>query len=276
MILVTGANGNVGGELVKQLAGADRPVRALVRGNSRSALPANVELVSGDLDQPESLAACLTGVRGVFLLEGFRDMPGVLAAMHQAHVEHVVLLSSRSVVGGSPSNAVVRMHLLSEAAVRESGVPWTILQPSGFMSNALRWLPQMQAGDVIRAPFGDVPVAAIDPADIASVAAAALTTDGHASRSYVLSGPQALLPADQVAVLARVLDRDLRFDGLSNPEARAELSKSTPPEYVDAFFRFFVDGEFDDSPVVPTVKEITGRRPGTFEQWTRAHLEAFR
>jgi uncharacterized protein YbjT (DUF2867 family) len=144
------------------------------------------------------------------------------------------------------------------------------------MSNALRWLPQIQAGNVIRAPFGDVPIAAIDPADIASVAAAALTSDGHTSRSYELSGPQPMLPADQVDVLARVLGKDLRFEGLTNPQARDELSKSASPEFVDAFFRFFVDGEFDDSTVVPTMKDVTGRDPRTFEQWVRAHADDLR
>jgi uncharacterized protein YbjT (DUF2867 family) len=276
MILVTGANGNVGSELVNQLVGANQPVRVLVRSSSRSALPPHVEIVTGDLDNPESLSDALTGVRGVFLLEGFRDMPGLLAALRRASVEHVVLLSSRSVEGGNPANAIVRMHLTSEAAVRESGVAWTMLRPSGFMSNALQWRPQMRTGGVIRGPFGDVPIAAIDPADIASVALAALTSDGHASHSYALSGPRAMRPAEQVGVLAQVLGRALRFEGLSNAEAREELSKSSPAEFVDAFFRFFVDGEFDDSIVLPTVEEITGRPARPFETWALAHADAFR
>jgi uncharacterized protein YbjT (DUF2867 family) len=275
MILVTGANGNVGSELVKQLVGANQPVRVLVRSGSRSALPPHVEIVTGDLDHPESLSDALTGVRGVFLLEGFQDMPGLLAALHRASVEHVVLLSSRSIEGGHPDNAIVRMHLRSEAAVRESGVPWTMLRPSGFMSNALQWRPQIRTGGVIRGPFGDVPIAAIDPADIASVALAALTSDGHASRSYALSGPRAMLPAEQVGVLAQVLGKPLRFEGLSNVEAREELSKSTPAEFVDAFFRFFVDGEFDDSIVLPTVEELTSRPARTFDEWALAYADAF-
>jgi uncharacterized protein YbjT (DUF2867 family) len=214
----------------------------------------------------------------VFLLEGFRDMPGLLAALQRADVQHVVLLSSRSVVGGYPSNAIVRMHMQSESAVRDSGVPWTILRPSGFMSNALRWLPQLRTGDLITGPFGDVPIAAIDPADIASVAALALTSAGHTSQSYGLSGPRALLPAEQVGVLARVLGRpNLRFAGLTNAQARADLvEKSTPADFVDAFFRFFVDGEFDDSRVLPTVADLTGQPPRTFEQWATAHADAFR
>jgi len=276
MILVTGATGNVGGALVRQLVGSNQRARALVRNRAEGVLPAGVESVVGDLNRPESLSAALMGVRGVFLLGGYQDMPEALAEIRRAGVERVVLLSSRSVVGGNPSNAIVSMWMASEDAVRSSGVSWTILRPSGFMSNALRWAPQIRAGDVVRAPFADAPIAAIDPYDIAAVAAVALTSEGHESRSYLLTGPEALLPADQVRTLAAVLGRDLRFEGQSGSEAREEMSKSFPANFVDALFRFFAEGEFDDSQVLPTVYEITGRRPRDFEQWARAHVDAFR
>jgi uncharacterized protein YbjT (DUF2867 family) len=276
MILVTGAMGNVGGEVVRALVEAGHQVRALVRRLNQSALPAGVEGVVGDLNRPETLSAALVGVRGVFLLSGYQNMPGVLAEMRRAKVEQIVLLSSGCVVGGSMSNAIARYNILSEAAVRESGVPWTILRPSGFMSNASQWIPQLRAGDVVRAPWGDVRIAAIDPSDIAAVAAVALTNSGHEGQSYRLTGPESLLPADEVRVLAKILGRDLRFEGQSDAEARAEMSRAMPAEYVDAFFRFFSDGEYDDSQVLPTVQDITGRRPHTFEQWLLAHAEAFR
>ncbi|HEU0184733.1 MAG TPA: NAD(P)H-binding protein [Blastocatellia bacterium] len=274
MILVTGATGNVGGELVRQLAAANQQARALVR--TRAALPPGVETVIGDLNQPESLSAALIGVRSVFLLGGYQDIRGTLAEIRRAGAERVVLLSSRSVVGGNPSNAIVDMWMTSEEAVRSSGVSWTILRPSGFMSNALRWAPQIRAGDVVRAPFADAPIAAIDPYDIAAVAAAALTHVGRSSSSYILTGPEPLLPADQVRILAAELGRDLRFQRQADDEAREEMSKSFGVSFVDAFFRFFAEGEFDDSQVLPTVHEIAGRRPRSFEQWAKAHADSFR
>jgi len=103
----------------------------------------------------------------------------------------------------------------------------------------------------------------------------ALTTEGHESRSYALSGPEAQLPAKQVEILAKVLGRDLRFEAQPDDEARAELGRSAPAGFVDAFFRFFVKGEFDDAVVLATVKEVTGQAPRTFEQWARAHLGDF-
>jgi uncharacterized protein YbjT (DUF2867 family) len=276
MILVTGATGNVGEEVVRALTEAGHQVRALVRRPNQSLLPLGVEKVVGDLNRPETLSAALVGVQGVFLLSGYQDMPGLLAQMRRAGVKQVVLLSSGCVVSGSMSNAIARYNILSEAAVRESGVPWTILHPSGFMSNALRWMPQLRTSDVVRAPWSDVRIAAIDPFDIAAVAAVALTASGHEGQSYRLTGPESLLPADEVRVLAKVLGRDLRFEGQSDAEARAEMSRTMPAEYVEAFFRFFSEGEYDDSQVLPTVENLTGKRPRTFEQWVLAHAEAFK
>ncbi|MGF6884781.1 uncharacterized protein YbjT (DUF2867 family) [Nocardia sp. GAS34] len=276
MILVTGASGNVGGALVEQLAAAKRPVRALVREPGGAAVPPGVQIVEGDLNRPDSLSDAFTGVTGLFLLGGFADMPAVLARARAAGVEHVVLLSSRSVVGGRPDNAVVGMHLTGETAVRESGIDWTFLRPSGFMSNTFEWTQQLREGDVVRAPFAEVPIAAIDPRDIAAVAATVLIAAEHYGHSYALSGPTALLPEDRLAILAETLGRPLRFEAQPDDEARAEMSRTTPARYVDAFFRFFVDGEFDDSAVLPAVRDLTGRRPHTFEEWALHHASAFR
>jgi uncharacterized protein YbjT (DUF2867 family) len=286
MYLVAGATGNVGGELVRILAGAGERVRALSRAGRRDGLPAGVEAVAGDLDQPESLADALAGVRGMFLLAGYQDMPGLLDTVRRAGVERVVLLSGGSAEIGDINNAISAYMIRSETAVKDSGVPWTILRPRGFMSNTFQWLPQLRAGDLVRAPFAGVRAAVIDPHDIAAVAAEALRADGqrtdeqrtdeHQGRIYDLTGPESLLPADRVAVLARVLGRDLRFEGQSNDEARVEMSAAMPARYVKAFFEFYVEGTLDDSTVLPTVQEVLGRPPRTFEQWAVAHADEFR
>ena len=276
MILVTGATGNVGRALVRQLAEDDEEVAALIRRDEdRARLPSGVHGVVGDLNRPQPWAPTLSGVRAAHLLAGYDGLDELLAAMRDAGVERVTLQSSSSVPAGDMTNAVARYHILSEQAVRDSGVAWTFIQPNSFMTNALRWLPQLRAGDTIRLPFANVPIATIDPADIAAVAAAALTTDRHEGRSYRLSGPESLLPAEQVAILAKVLGRDLRFEAQSDEEAHAEMSASMPAEYVDAFFSFFVEGTIDESTVLPTIEEVLGRPPGRFEDWARAHAGAF-
>jgi uncharacterized protein YbjT (DUF2867 family) len=274
MILVTGATGNVGSQLVAKLVARGEPVRAVVRDPATAGL-SGVEIVQADLESPESLTPALDGTRNAFLLGGWSNMPEILRRMQRASVERVVLLTSRCVVGGHPDNPVTRMWLDAEAAVRDSGIPWTVLRPSGYQSNALRWLPQLQAGEVVRAPWPDVATAAIDPADIASVAATVLTEPGHEGAAYTLSGPKALTPADQIATLAHVLGRPLRYQPISDEEARREMAETTPAAYIDAFFRFYSEGEFDDSSVIDTVSRITGCHPRTFEQWARAHASAF-
>jgi uncharacterized protein YbjT (DUF2867 family) len=276
LILVTGATGNAGGAVVRALVNSGEQVRALVRDVHRAPLPRGVEAVAGDLNEPGTLAAHLEGVTAAFLLSGYEGLEQTLANMRRAGVERVVLLSSSAAPAGDLTNAVARYHILSERAVRASGLGWTFLQPNTFMTNTFQWLPQLRQGNVIRAPFADVSVATIDPDDIGAVAAVALTSDANDGRALRLSGPESLSPAKRVAILAQVLGLELRFEAQSNEEARAEMDASMPAEYVDAFFRFFVDGDLDESAVLPTVQEVTGRAPRSFEAWARAHADAFR
>jgi uncharacterized protein YbjT (DUF2867 family) len=275
VILVTGATGNAGGAVVRALLEHGEKVRALVRTET-AALPDEAQRAVGDLNEPESVDPALAGVEGVFLLSGYRDMPGLLERMRAAGVERVVLLSGGAAVASKLDNAISSYMVGSEDAVQTSEVAWTILRPCAFMSNALRWVAQLRAGDVVTAPFAQVANAVIDPDDIARVAVQALTSDGHAGSAYRLTGPESLLPADQVRVLGTALRRDLRLEAQSDEDARSEMRANMPAEYVEAFFSFYVDGTLDESRVLPTVEEITGRPPQTFEQWARRHAEAFR
>jgi uncharacterized protein YbjT (DUF2867 family) len=275
MILVTGASGNVGGELVRALAAMGAPVRALTRDDTPRSFPPGVQQVVGDLNKPESMRPALDGAEAVFLYPGYQDMAGTLAEARQAGVARVVMLSGSSAASGDMSNAVSRYMIESEAAVRDSGLTWTMVRSFGFMSNTLQWVPQLRAGDLVRAPFAGVAVAVIDPFDIAAVAAAALTSPAHQGRVYTVSGPEALRPADRARILGQVLGRDLRFEGQPDDEARAEMSASMPAAYVDAFFDFYVTGTLDESRPQPDVRDVTGRDPRTFRQWAHAHAAAF-
>ncbi|GAA1360247.1 NAD(P)H-binding protein [Streptomyces beijiangensis] len=263
MILVTGATGNVGSEVVRILTAAGEEVRPFSRATG------------GELNDPKSVASQLDGVSAVFLLPGFENFAATLAEIRAAGVERVVMLSSSSVPGGDLKNAVSRYMIESEVTVRESGLPWTFLRPNAFMSNTLRWLPQLRAGDVVRDAFPSVRVATIDPYDIAAIAALALTGPEYEGHAFALSGPDSLLPADRLRILGEVLGRDLTFVGLSDDEARVEMEAAMPQQYVDAFFSFYVEGTLDESPVLQTVKNLTGREPRSFRQWAENRAEAF-
>jgi uncharacterized protein YbjT (DUF2867 family) len=275
MIVVTGATGNVGSEVLRALTRAGERVRALVRDATRAELPAGVEAVEGDLDEPESLIPVLVHASAVFLLPGYGNMPGVLAAIRDAGAERVVLLSGTSAASGDTSNAVTAYMLSSEAAVHDSGVPWVILRSYGMMSNTLRWKDQLARGDVVREPFANVPIAMVDPYDLGEVAARALATGEHEGRTYLVSGPEAIMAADRVRILGRVLGRDLWLNAQSNDEARSQMQATMPAEYVDAFFDFYVAGSLDESQPHPTVQDVLGRAPRSFEDWARAHADAF-
>ncbi len=272
MILVTGATGNVGREVVVALAKRAQPVRALVRHAVEAGFPDEVEVVAGDLTDPPSTRQALKGVDGVFLLPGY---PGMAEAARTAGVQRIVQLSGGSAGSGDMSNAVTRYMSASETEVRATGLQWTFVRPNAYMSNALGWVSQSRRGNTIRLPFADVPIACVDPADVAAVAATALVEDGHHGMIHRLTGPQALRPAEQVATLADVLDRPLRFEAQSNGEARRAMLATTPAEYVGAFFDFYVNGAIDETTVRPTVCDVTGREPTTFRAWVTRHAARF-
>jgi uncharacterized protein YbjT (DUF2867 family) len=275
VILVTGATGNVGTEVARAVAAAGHPVRALTRDPAAARLPAGVAPVQGDLNEPGTLGGAFDGVSAVFLLAGYPDAPGLLARMADAGVRRVVLLSSGAVVGGNLDNYVVRFNVVSEAAVRDSALTWTVLRPSGFMSNALRWRPQLNDGDTVREPFADLPVAVIDLFDIGAVAARALTEQEHAGRSYRLTGPAPLLPAERLAILGQVLGRDLRLLPQSDQDARSAMSAAMPAPMVEAFFEFSRGGTYLDDQVTGTTADLLGRAPRTFHDWARTHAGDF-
>ncbi|MFF7934504.1 NAD(P)H-binding protein [Streptomyces sp. NPDC007940] len=236
MYLVTGATGNVGAELVRALAESGERVRAVSRSGRGEGLPAGVEAVASDLNRPESVRAALEGVRGLFLMPGYDGQRQILADARAAGVRRVVLLSGLSAGTGDRSNAVAGYLLAAEDDVRDSGLAWTIVRPTSFMTNALRLADGIREGDTVRVPFPDVRTTDIDPYDIAQVALRGLLSEEFAGRVLEVTGPEALLPADRVRILGEVLGRDLRAVGLEHEEARAEMEASgMPKSYVDAF-----------------------------------------
>jgi len=271
MIVVTGATGNVGREVVRHLVEAGEPVRAVTRDPATVRSP-GVTAVAGDLTDPSTLAPALTDATALFLLSGYS--PEIFTVAREAGVRRVALLSGGSAETGDRANAVARYMIETEEALRASGLAWTMVRPRMFMTNALQWVDQIKAG-VVRAPWPDAPSAVVDPADIAAVAAKALLSADHEGREYAMTGPEALRPGDRVRILAEVLGRDIRYEPQPDDEARVEMSARMPVEYVDAFFDFYSDGKLDEATVFPTVEAVTGRPSRTFAEWVRANAGRF-
>lgn len=279
LTVVTGATGNVGGSLVTALVSRGMPVRAVVRSEADAARFSgdDVQTAVGDLNQASSLASALEGAQALFLLPGYADMPSLYAAAREAGVGHVVQLSGVSAGSGDMSNAVTEYMVRSEQAAEESKLPYTVVRPSAFMTNALRWAGQVRAGDTVTLPFPSVATACLDPADLAAVIAAVIADpDRYAGKVLLPTGPEALLPRDQVAILSGVLDRPLRFEGLTDEQARESMAaEGTPQKYIDAFLDFYANGSLDESPVRTTVADVTGSEPRTFAAWAADNAAAF-
>lgn len=280
MILVTGATGAVGSEVVAQLVAAGADVRALTRDASRAKFDPRVEVAIGDMDQVDTLVPAMEGVDRVFMLSPSHHAPShdanTVKAAQDAEVKHLVKISGLGTIDGSP-DAITQWHIGGERAVKESGIPWTILQPGEFMSNTLWWSWGIKGEGVVREHGGDKKQALIDPRDIAAAAVKVLTSDGHEGKSYPLTGPEALTPQERMEKVAAALGRQLNFIELSESEARDNwLMLGAPAELIDAVLEILRDDTGRWARVYPTVQELTGREPYSFDQWLSDNLAAFR
>ncbi|MFI5661885.1 NAD(P)H-binding protein [Streptomyces sp. NPDC051684] len=279
MILVTGATGVAGREVLAALSG--HPVRALVRDPAKArALPPGAEAAIGDYADGASLRAALQGVTSAFLVTNrvtHDDDGAFLAAAREAGVRRVVKLSAASVTDAEAVDAITRWQRATEEALRASGLGWTVLRPRAFMSNTLAWTSEVRTGRTVRvlAPTGRN--ACVDPRDIAEVAALALTRDGHDRRAYTLTGPRPLTPVEQAAELASQLGRPVAVEELPAADARERWGRRHPGPVVEALIesasRQGRDAKVAVDPALPT---LLARPARSYRTWVADHLDAFR
>ncbi|MFD8975594.1 MULTISPECIES: NAD(P)H-binding protein [unclassified Streptomyces] len=276
MILVTGATGNIGSALLKELhAYGAGPLRGLTRDAARAVFPEGVEVVEGDFADPASLKPALEGVRALFLVSRLGPDAEVLQAARHAGVEHVVLVSSIT-VQSHPHLGPAAENLAVERLLKESGIDWTILRPTQFASNALMWAASIRERDTVRAPYADTALPTIHPADIASVARVALTEPGHQGRTYALTGPEPVTARQQTVAISEALGRDVPFAEISRQEARAPMVAVFGEEAADAVLDV-TGGDVNDEllTVRDTVSQITGTPARPFRQWASENAAAF-
>ncbi|WP_327089279.1 NAD(P)H-binding protein [Nonomuraea sp. NBC_01738] len=264
MILVTGATGRVGGQVVRQLAGVDG-VRALVRDPGRADLP--VEAVRGDLSDPASLDAALDGVDKVFLVWPTLKADHAMAETVKRFAgRHVVYFSAATAGADDPINA---SHGEMERLLRESGADWTFLRITGLAANDLKWADSVRNEGVVREPFAGWARSHVHEADLAAAAVRTLTEDGHAGKTYLLTGPQALTPPERVAVIADVLGRAVRFEESSPEEVRRQYEAIFGPELAAALVGKGMDGTRE--PVTSTIEQLTGHPARNYREWVAEH-----
>jgi len=277
-ILITGATGTVGRQVVSQMVDAGTAVRALVRDTTSAALPDGVELVRGDLSDPSSLNEALDGVAAVFLVWPFTSpqaaadtAPGVVE-MIAAQAHRIVYLSA-----DAAAKQPERFWKTLERLIEQSAAEWTFLRPTGFAKNTLMWADQIRTDGVVRWPYPAAARSLIHEADIAAVAVRALTDDGHTSKTYVLTGPEALTQTDQVHAIGEAIGRPLRFEEISRDQARPGLVAAIGDEaFADSALDTWAGFVAQPERVTTTVQEITGRPARTLRHWAADHADDFR
>lgn len=276
-ILVTGTTGNVGRELVARLTDRGARPRCLVRrpGDAPDGVPA----VVGDLTDPTSLRAALDGIDVVFVIWPLLETAAAdaLAVELAAASPHVVYLSSTAIRDGAArqSDPIVRVHAEMEALLRTAVDRLTVVRSDTLASNARGWAAQVRAANLVTGP--DIaPTAVVDERDVAdAVARILLGRPDGSDDPYLLTGPEVLGRADQVAILGAALGRELRFEAVPVEVARERmLADGRPAHLVDALLAASRHRPASTL-VTDQVERLTGRPARGFGQWAADHAAEY-
>jgi (4-alkanoyl-5-oxo-2,5-dihydrofuran-3-yl)methyl phosphate reductase len=281
MILITGATGNIGSQLVNQLVTKGEPVRVISRDEKKvSHLDPAVQRVIGDRHDPSLVRKAAQGADKVFMLAVLFDKNHeadrlLIEEAKQAGAGQIIMISSGTV--RIETNAIGRLHREKEELIGQSGISWTFLRPGGFMSNSLQWADTIKSQSKVFNPMGKGKTAPISPYDIARVAAVALTCPGHEGKAYDLTGAELLSTPEQVEILSKVIGKPI--DCVDIPvEVAAEraIAAGLPHALVKSLAELWVQvrkeaGGFQTN----EVERLTGQTAQTFETWCREHRSAF-
>jgi len=285
MILVTGATGLTGSELVRRLSANGVPVRALVRSREKAgplaSLP-GVEIVPGDMAEPETLREALEGVDRAMLISSsdstmLEVQASFIDAACDAGVKHVVKLSG--IIPDIHSKfRFARMHGEAEKKLEDSGMDWTHLRAGEFMQAYFRQVPSIVNRGILALPMEDASIASIDAADIARVAADVLTGDGHEGKIYPITGPESLTMAEVAERLSRVTGTRVRYVNIAPEEAKkAQLAAGLDPYLVDGLVELFAERrQGKESKAWDTIERVFGWRPTSFEEFAQRNAAVFR
>jgi uncharacterized protein YbjT (DUF2867 family) len=280
-ILVTGATGHIGSEVVSQLRGTGCRLRAMSRNPRAARLSPDVELVCGDLSAPDTLDACLDGMDSVFLV-WMAPLAAAAPAIERiaGHTRQVVLLTSPHRTPHpffQQPNGLRAVHAGVEELIQASGLRWTFLRPGPFAINCRGWwAPQLRTGNVVRWFYADAETAPVHERDIAAVAVRALCDAGHDGREHVLTGPASLTQREQLGILGDAIGRPLSFEELSRESAREQMLKMMfPPPIADMLLDAYAAAVGRPALVTSDVLDVTGASSRSFRDWASDHAADF-
>lgn len=280
-ILVTGATGNVGSQVVQQLIAAGITPRVAVRSLKKAdALKqAGAEPVEMDLDKPETVQPAFEGIDKVFLVSPFVPNMVQLAAIlveaaKKANLKQVVRLSALS----QPGTTLSKWHGDVEKMIGDSGIPFTFLRPNGFMQNFVNSMADtIKTQNAFYMPIGDGKVSLVDTRDLAAVAVAALTNTGHEGKAYEITGPEALSNQQAASILSQVLGRTINYVDVPEDAARQGMQSAGMPDViVNALLELYTSYKAGQAATVsPVIEQVTGKKPISFEQFAKDYASGF-
>ncbi len=281
-ILVTGATGTVGRDVVKLLSKKGAVVRAGVRdqAKARPRFDDDIALATFDFENEGSFAGALDGVAKVFLLPPLLPNQveltnGFVDAAKRAGIRHIVKLSVIGVDDGTKATPI-EWHAANEQHIRESGLAFTFLRPNSFMQNFITYFPPRDGA--IYLPWGTGTASFVDTRDVGSVAAEVLTSDGHEEKTYTLTGPAALGIADVARILSEAAGREFKYVDVPEGAARDGMLQAGMPKWlVEAVMDLHaVNKQNRWSAVTADIEKVAGNPPTDFAQFARDHAEKFR
>jgi len=283
LILVTGATGTIGSQVVEQLLARGCAVRVLTRDAAKAArLGEKVEVVLGELGRQETLDPAFSGVVSAFVLSSNQGGPNAawesnaFQAAKRAGVRHIVKLSGRGTDSYNAGSLLGVQQLQSETELRALGVRWTILRPGFFASNFLNDFPVAKLGG-LSLPAGDGKDCPIDPRDVGAAAAEVLMTPGHDGKTYELTGPDLLSYGEMVGEISRAVGQPLHYADVPPPDFRATMVSFGAPEPVaDALVQYFTAVKAGSLTVAPDFAKLMGRPSRSFSDFVKDNAAAFR
>lgn len=284
MILVTGATGNIGREVVNLLLSSGEKVVAVTRNPTTAALPDGVHVVGADSSHLQMLAPELNGVEAILISpRALGDTTAgaataeLLAMAVKQGAPRVVVLSAVTVEYGGGEKHFADAFKAVEDAARASGLQWTILRSTDYASNSLAWAPQIRSTGVVYGAYGDGATSTIHTRDVAAVSALALMDAAHAGHTYVLTGPQSLTQRDRVRLIGEAIGKEVRWEEISPQQARqAMLAQGLPEDVPDRLLGYWSGLVHHPGPSSTDVSQVLGRPALTFVEWAVEHAAAFR
>lgn len=274
-VLVMGAGAGIGALVLADLLAAGAPVRASARRPEAGRFPSGVDVRAADLTDRASLERAFDGVGQVFLFANRAGVEGVIDSARDAGVGRIVLLSSGSVVHEpSRGNAIAEEHREVEEAFAASGLDVVPVRPMVLATNALGWARPIAAGAPLALYRPEAVTAPIHERDVAAVVVAALR--GTEGASAMLTGPESLTQAEQIAAIGRATGRDVELRALDREEALVHYGRFMPAHEAEAVLMYLDDAAAGRSPRTDAVRRILGRPATGFDAWAEEHADAFR